>query len=135
MAKTEKNAYETKDGVPTHTEFIYGENVKQVVLPECKRDEVLKVAHEIPLVGHLDSVFRKWREVALAVNLEKCAFGQNQVKFLCHIVGSDQHSPDPEIAEVLRNLSRPSTKNELSSFLGLASYYRDYIPNFSLFGL
>ncbi|GBM23099.1 Retrovirus-related Pol polyprotein from transposon 412 [Araneus ventricosus] len=48
-----------------------------------------------------------------------------------HIVGSGQHSPDPEKAEVLRNLSRPSTKKELRSFLGLASYYRDYIPNFS----
>ncbi|GBN65464.1 Retrovirus-related Pol polyprotein from transposon 297 [Araneus ventricosus] len=78
-----------------------------------------------------DSFFRSLREVGLAVNLEKCAFGQKRVKFLCHIVGSGQHSPDPEKAEVLRNLSRPSTKKELRSFLGLASYYRDYIPNFS----
>ncbi|GBO43029.1 Retrovirus-related Pol polyprotein from transposon 297, partial [Araneus ventricosus] len=172
MARTEGNAYAVRDGVLTHTEYICGEKVKQVVLPKCKRDEVLKVAHEIPLVGHLgeqktkqrkkysffwpeikkdvrefcqtckpqswsdhllhvDSVFRKWREVGLAVNLEKCAFGQNRVKFLGHIVGSGQHSPDSEKAEVLRILSRPSTKKELRSFLGLASYYRDYIPNFS----
>ncbi|GBN30407.1 Retrovirus-related Pol polyprotein from transposon 297 [Araneus ventricosus] len=171
MARTEGNAYAIKDGVLTHTEYIRGEKVKQLVLPKCKRDEVLKVAHEIPLTGHLgeqktkqlikysffwpeikkdvkefcqtcklpswndhlhvDSVFHKWKEVGLAVSLEKCAFGQNQVKFLGHIVGSCQHSPDPEKAEVLRNLSRPSTKKELRSFLGLASYYRDYIPNFS----
>ncbi|GBM03860.1 hypothetical protein AVEN_231325-1 [Araneus ventricosus] len=172
MARTEGNAYAIKDGALTHTEYICGEKVKQVVLPKCKRDEVLRVAHEIPLDGHLgeqktkqrikysffwpeikknvrefcqtckpqswrdhllhaDSVFRKWRKVGLTVNLEKCAFGQNQVKFLGHIVGSGQHSPDPEKAEVLRNLSRPSTKKELRSFLGLASYYRDYMPNFS----
>ncbi|GBM20368.1 hypothetical protein AVEN_222082-1 [Araneus ventricosus] len=80
---------------------------------------------------HVDGVFRKWREVGLTVNLEKCAFEQNQVKFLGHIVGSGQHSPDPEKAEVLRNLSRPSTKKDLRSFVGLANYYRDYIPNFS----
>ncbi|GBN70331.1 Retrovirus-related Pol polyprotein from transposon 297 [Araneus ventricosus] len=80
---------------------------------------------------HIDSVFRSLREVGLTVNLEKCAFGQKRVKFLGHIVGSGQHSPDPEKAEVVRNLSRPSTKKELRSFLGLASYYRDYIPNFS----
>ncbi|GBO14710.1 hypothetical protein AVEN_67393-1, partial [Araneus ventricosus] len=78
----------------------------------------------------VNSVFHKWREVGLTVNLEKCAFGQNEVNFLGHIVGSGQHSPDPEKAEVWRNLSRPSTKKELRSFLGLASYYRDYIPNF-----
>ncbi|GBM76724.1 Retrovirus-related Pol polyprotein from transposon 297, partial [Araneus ventricosus] len=172
MARTEGNAYAIKDGVLTHTEYICGEKPRQVVLPKCKRDEVLRVAHEIPLAGHLgeqktkqrikysffwpeikkdvkefcqtckpqswndhlfhvDSVFHKWREVGLAVNLQKCVFGQNQVKFLDHIVGSGQHSPDPETAEVLRNLSRPSTKKELRSFLGLASYYRDYIPNFS----
>ncbi|GBO11733.1 Retrovirus-related Pol polyprotein from transposon 297, partial [Araneus ventricosus] len=172
MEGTEGNAYAIKDGVLTHTENICGEKVKQIVLPKCKRDEVLKVAHEISLAGHLgeqktkqrikysffwpeikkdvgevcqtckpqswsdhllhvDGVFRKWREVGLTVNLEKCAFGQNRVKFLGHIVVSGQHSPDPEKAEVLRNLSRPSTKKELRSFLGLASYYRDYIPNFS----
>ncbi|GBN96886.1 Retrovirus-related Pol polyprotein from transposon 297 [Araneus ventricosus] len=172
MARTEGNAYAIKDGVLTHTENICGEEVKQVVLPKCKRDKVLGVAHEIPSAGHLgeqrtkqrikytflwpeikkddrefcqtckpqswsdhllhvDSVFRKWREVGLTVNLEKCAFGQNQVKFLGHIVGSGQHSSDPEKTEVLRNLSRPSTEKELRSFLGLASYYRDYIPNFS----
>ncbi|GBL92132.1 Retrovirus-related Pol polyprotein from transposon 297 [Araneus ventricosus] len=160
------------DGVLTHTEYICREKVKQVVLPKCKRDEVLRVAHEIPLAGHLGeqetkqsikysffwpginkdvrefcqtckpqslsdhllhvhNVFRKWKEVGLTVNLEKYAFGQNQVKFLGHVVGSGQHSPDPEMAEVLRNLSRPSTKKELRSFLGLASYYRDYISNFS----
>ncbi|GBN20764.1 Retrovirus-related Pol polyprotein from transposon 297 [Araneus ventricosus] len=79
----------------------------------------------------IDSVFRSLREVGLTVNLEKCAFGQKRVKFLGHIVGSGQHSPDPEKAEVLRNLSRSLTKKELRSFLGLASYYRDYIPNFS----
>ncbi|GBN80227.1 hypothetical protein AVEN_195408-1 [Araneus ventricosus] len=45
---------------------------------------------------HVDSVFHKWREVGLTVNLEKCAFGQNRLKFLGHIVGSGQHSPDPE---------------------------------------
>ncbi|GBL68120.1 Retrovirus-related Pol polyprotein from transposon 297 [Araneus ventricosus] len=172
MAGTEGNTYVIKDGVLTHTEYICGEKVKQVVLPKCKRDEVLRLAHEIPLAGHLgeqktkqrikhsffwpeikkdvkefcqtckpqswndhllhvDSFFHKWREVGLAVNLEKCAFGRNQVKFLDYIAGSGQHSPDPERAEVLRNLSRPSTKKDLRSFLGLASYYRDYIPNFS----
>ncbi|GBM11747.1 Retrovirus-related Pol polyprotein from transposon 297, partial [Araneus ventricosus] len=80
---------------------------------------------------HIDSVFQSLREVGLTVNLEKCAFGRNQVNFLDYIAGSGQHSPDPERAEVLRNLSRPSTKKELRSFLRLASYYRDYIPNFS----
>ncbi|GBN98553.1 hypothetical protein AVEN_207087-1 [Araneus ventricosus] len=53
---------------------------------------------------HIDSTFRSLREVGLTVNLEKYAFGQNQVKFLGHIVGSSQHSPDPEKG---RRLEKP----------------------------
>ncbi|GBM33020.1 Retrovirus-related Pol polyprotein from transposon 297 [Araneus ventricosus] len=75
------------------------------------------------------SCFKKFLHLKQLPN--NCAFGQKRVKSLGHIVGSGQHSPDPEKAVVLRNLSRPSTKKELRSFLGLASYYRDYIPNFS----
>ncbi|GBN37248.1 Gypsy retrotransposon integrase-like protein 1 [Araneus ventricosus] len=61
MARTEGNAYAIKDGVLTHTEYICGEKVRQVVLPKCKRDEVLRVAHEIPLAGHLGEQKTKQR--------------------------------------------------------------------------
>ncbi|GBO35265.1 hypothetical protein AVEN_177938-1 [Araneus ventricosus] len=67
------------------------------------------------------SSFQRSMDKAIAPYREYCR----------HIFGSGQHSPDPEKAEVLRNLSRPSTKKELRSFLGHASYYRDYIPNVS----
>ncbi|GBN00767.1 Pro-Pol polyprotein [Araneus ventricosus] len=61
MARTEGNVYAIKDGVLTHTEYICGEKVRQVVLPKCKRDEVLRVAHEIPLAGHLGEQKTKQR--------------------------------------------------------------------------
>ncbi|GFQ69226.1 transposon Ty3-I Gag-Pol polyprotein [Trichonephila clavata] len=53
QAKNKQNAYEIDDGVLIHTESICSEDVKQVVIPTCKREEVMKVAHEIPLAGHL----------------------------------------------------------------------------------
>lgn len=46
-------SYEIQDGVLLHSENVCGEVVKQVVLPECKHLGVLKMAHEIPLAGHL----------------------------------------------------------------------------------
>ncbi|GBM94857.1 hypothetical protein AVEN_210621-1 [Araneus ventricosus] len=61
MARMGGNAYAIKDGVLTHTEYICGGKVKQVVLPKCKRDEVLRVAHEIPLAGHLGEQKTKQR--------------------------------------------------------------------------
>ncbi|GFX71962.1 retrovirus-related Pol polyprotein from transposon 297 [Trichonephila clavipes] len=83
-------------------------------------------------LNHFAKVFKSLQEVVLKVNLKKCAFGRKSVKFLGHIVGSGKPSPDPEKVETIRKLSRPTTKSEVRSLLGLVSYYRDYIPNFSL---
>ncbi|GFX98926.1 transposon Ty3-I Gag-Pol polyprotein [Trichonephila clavipes] len=53
QAENKQNAYDIDDGVLVHTESICRENVKQVVLPICKREEIMRVVHEIPLAGHL----------------------------------------------------------------------------------
>ncbi|GFQ84845.1 retrovirus-related Pol polyprotein from transposon 412 [Trichonephila clavata] len=60
QATNKQNAYEIDDGALIHTESIGGEDVKQVVLPTCKR-EVMKGAHEIPLAGHLGESKTKQR--------------------------------------------------------------------------
>ncbi|GFW26815.1 retrovirus-related Pol polyprotein from transposon 297 [Trichonephila clavipes] len=82
-------------------------------------------------LDHIAQVFMSLQEVGLKVNLKKCVFGRKTVKFLGHIVGSGKHSPDPEKVETIWKPSRLTTKGEARSFLGLTSYYRDYIPNFS----
>ncbi|GBL99975.1 Retrovirus-related Pol polyprotein from transposon 17.6, partial [Araneus ventricosus] len=80
---------------------------------------------------HIREVFQTLQDSNLTVNLEKCEFGKKEVKFLGHVVGSGRHSPDPEKIETIKRLSQPTTKKEVRSLLGLANYYRDYIPNFS----
>ena len=52
QAQKKLNSYEIDGGILMHTESVCGENVKQVVLPVCKREKVLKFAHEIPLAWH-----------------------------------------------------------------------------------
>ncbi|GFW48150.1 retrovirus-related Pol polyprotein from transposon 297 [Trichonephila clavipes] len=61
QAENKQNAYDIDDGILVHIESICGENVKQVVLPTCKREEVMRVAHEIPLAGHLGESKTKQR--------------------------------------------------------------------------
>ncbi|XP_055942030.1 uncharacterized protein LOC129972075 [Argiope bruennichi] len=80
---------------------------------------------------HIMEVFCTLQESNLTINLEKCEFGKKEVKFLGHIVGSGRHFPDPEKIEAIKKLLRPTNKKEVRSLLGLANYYRDYIPNFS----
>lgn len=44
-----------------HSENMCGKDVKQVVLPLGKRQYILSVAHEIPLMGHLEEQKTKQR--------------------------------------------------------------------------
>ncbi|GFT39656.1 retrovirus-related Pol polyprotein from transposon 17.6 [Trichonephila clavipes] len=80
---------------------------------------------------HLCVVFQTIQKVGFTINLKKCNFARRRVKFLGHVVGSGQHSPDPGKVESIKNISVPTTKKEIRSFLGLTSYYREYIPNFA----
>ncbi|GFW36348.1 retrovirus-related Pol polyprotein from transposon 17.6 [Trichonephila clavipes] len=79
------------------------------------------------------STFQKelWIRVGFTINLKKCNFARRRVKSLGHVVGSGQHSPDPGKVESIKNISVPTTKKKIRSFLGLTSYYREYIPNFA----
>jgi hypothetical protein len=49
---------------------------------------------------------------------------------LGHIISRDGIGPDPEKIEMIANYKTPVSADEVRSFLGLAGYYRCFIPNF-----
>jgi hypothetical protein len=53
------------------------------------------------------------------------------VSYLGHIITEDGVRPDPTKVEAIKNFPRPETAKQLKSFLGMASYYRRFIPRFS----
>ena len=84
--------------------------------------------------GHLDvlrAYFLRLREASLNVKPSKCIMGFFQLPFLGHTVGKGLISPDPGKIECIKECSRPTTKKQVRSFLGLVRYYRKFIPNFS----
>lgn len=62
---------------------------------------------------------------------KKCSFGAVSCKAVGHVADLMGISPDPAKILKIKNAPRPSDKNQLRSWLGLANYYRDFIPNFS----
>ena len=65
----------------------------------------------------------------LSLNLGKCKFAQEEVRFLGFAVDANGFRPPPEKVEAILNYSRPMDIDGLRGFLGLINLYHSLIPN------
>ncbi|XP_071487082.1 uncharacterized protein [Diadema antillarum] len=79
----------------------------------------------------LTELFRRLRAAKLTARPSKCFIGQTSVEFLGHVIEHGQVRPRPEKLKAIQEVSQPQTKRELRSFLGMANYYRKFIPNYA----
>ena len=63
--------------------------------------------------------------------MEKCTFVADELQFLGHVVGKEGVKPDPEKVDKIVNYPIPKNIRELRGILGLFSYYRRFIKDFS----
>jgi hypothetical protein len=80
---------------------------------------------------HLRIVLQRLREHQLNVKFSKCEFWIKEVSFLGHVVSLEGITVDPRKVKEVLEWKPPMTVSEVQSFLGLAGYYRRFIPNFS----
>ena len=77
----------------------------------------------------LRRVFETCRLHALRLNLAKCIFFQVSLRWLGHVVGHGSISPDPDLISAIEEYPQPTTLKALRGFLGLANYYRRFVPH------
>ena len=82
-------------------------------------------------LSHLRTVFEKLREFKFQAKLSKCKFLQQQIKYLGHIISKDGIQADPAKVKTLVDWEPPKNATGMLQFLGLANYFRKFIPNFS----
>lgn len=79
----------------------------------------------------LSLVFDRLLAAGLVVSQKKCKFCLPELKYLGYVVDKYGLHPDPGKVEAILNISVPRNVSEVRRFIGTASWYRRFIPNFA----
>ena len=79
----------------------------------------------------LTALLARLRQAGLTAKPTKCHIRFKQLDYPGHTLTENTIRPEAGKTEQLRDAKRPTTKTEVRAFLGLAGYYRRYVPNFS----
>ncbi|KYO38141.1 nectin-3 isoform B [Alligator mississippiensis] len=79
---------------------------------------------------HLTTMLGKIKQAGLTVKAKKCQWALSEVVYLGHRVGGGHIAPLWDKIKAIRDWLPPQTKKQVRAFLGLAGYYRRFVPGF-----
>jgi hypothetical protein len=142
-----KTAFSTRYGLHEYLVMSFGLTnapayfmylLKSVFMPELNKfiivfiDDILIYSKNLEdHARHLHIILQRLREHHLYAKFSKCEFWLDTVKFLGHTISSNGISVDPSKVQEVMDWKPPISVHQIRSFLGLAGYYRRFIPDFS----
>jgi Reverse transcriptase (RNA-dependent DNA polymerase)/RNase H-like domain found in reverse transcriptase/Integrase zinc binding domain/Chromo (CHRromatin Organisation MOdifier) domain/Aspartyl protease len=80
----------------------------------------------------MEEVLNRLQKNKLVIRFDKCKFGMKELKFLGFIISGNSVHTDPAKTQAVRDWPIPTTATALRGFLGLANYFRKFIPNYAM---
>ena len=82
-------------------------------------------------IKSLQTIFQRLRSSSISLKLSKCTFASERVNFLGFDLSAAGIKPQSRLTEAINQYQRPTTRKQVKGFLGLAGFYRSFIPNFA----
>ena len=76
-------------------------------------------------------MIQKLQDAGLKLKPSKCQFVRKEVEYLGHVLTPDGLKTNLKLVESVANYPKPQNSTEVKQFLGLSSYYRRFIKEFS----
>jgi hypothetical protein len=118
---------------PAHFTYL----MNSVFMPELDKfvvvfiDDILIYSkNEGEHARHLRIVLTRLREHQLYAKFNMCTFWLEEVQFLGHVLSAKGIVVDPSKVKDILEWKPPTTVHQVQSFLGLAGYYCQFIPDF-----
>ena len=80
---------------------------------------------------NLSLVLQRIKDAGLRLKATECAFFQDRVNYLGHVVARNGVSVDQLKVNKVKNWPVPMTSKKVQQFLGLANYYRRFVQGFA----
>ena len=97
----------------------------------CYLDDLLIYGNSFhDMMDTLEEVLQICDRNRFRLNMHKSTWFQTHLTYLGHIIGDGQLRPDTRLVKAVRDFPQPRTPTQLRSFLGLAGYYRKFVPGF-----
>ncbi|CAJ0590927.1 unnamed protein product [Cylicocyclus nassatus] len=96
-------------------------------------DDIVVFDKDFP--SHLSSlrkVFQRFRDFNIKVSGKKLVdIARSRVTFLGHEISGDSYYPSDRNIQAIKNMPPPTSVKEVKRFLGMANFFRKFIPNFA----
>jgi hypothetical protein len=95
-------------------------------------DDILCFAKDITQgLERLDLTLKALSEAGFSFNIHKCKFIKKEVDYLGYVIKAGEITPNPRKVQALVEAPAPKSASQVRQFLGLASYFRRFIPNYT----
>ena len=82
-------------------------------------------------LAHIEEIFKRLEAADLKMKRSKCDFFKKHIHYLGHLISVDGIRPLKDKLDMICDMPAPHNSKEVKQFLGLAGYYRKFVPRFA----